>query len=639
MASTKTVPPTRPLPPPPSPLVLPVRSTARTSMPSSTTHDASKLGVPTNPRSYGRASPQSSQVPPVPPLGPPPSLPLPDLPPFPSPVIQQVSNPRIRTIEAPPRRPSLPRRVSEHATSEISPASPTTSIRSTAESAVSTHVARRVASSASLGRRPPRPLSTASLWSVTSANSHLSAANEALGQSMAELDRDADAMGILLPPRSSRAEGSSRSYLSRSLGSSSGKRRGSSQRPSLPSSNSTPVVPSLHGEPQSTQPSLRQSNSTPLLTGTLRKVSLRSLYPPPDSSSLPSPNEEEECEPGHDSHVMLPTTPHPFERSHTSIASSSRVSTTSSNSSRAPLSPARLSLARSSVSSGSGGGSISGGSVSYQSAASTSSATTDQARGRSRLIQKAGRVAAAEARAAEEGRVSPNVADMLEATPRPARKKSNSSLAGSSATSRPSQSNDRPRSKSRPRYSNGNDTHSLKPSRGSASNGRMHLSSTIMSTLSDPVSLPPAPPSSFVRSRHQLSEIARRATEDIAAMTVVSPTESTGEDVWMTADCGEGVGSGSGSESESSIDLHTPLPSVPISSRTSCTIEFFRGMTDKSSCVMECCLPHPQLCVPCQQRVIPQAWKGATGRALAYGLVIKHPTLKYANGDIAMGSS
>lgn len=569
MASTKTDPPTRPLPPPPSPPVLPLRSqsTARTSTLSPNVQDASKLGVPASARPSGRASPQFSQVLSVPPLGPPPSLPLPDLPPFPSPVVQQVSNTRVRTIDAPPLRPSLPRRVSDHAVSEFSPASPTTSIRSGAESAVSTHVARRVASSASLGRRPPRPLSTASLWSVASANSHLSAASEALGQSMAELDRDADAMGILLTPGSSRAEGSSRSYLSRSLGSSSAKRRGPPQRPSLPSSNSTPAVPSLNSEPPSAQPSLRQSSSTPLLSSTLRKVSLRSLYPPPDSTGLPSPNEEEERD---DSYAMLPPTPHPtphpFGRSHTSIARSSQVSTTS-NSSRAPSSPARLSLASSSMSSRSSGGSISGGSVSYQSAASTSNATLDQMRGRSRLIQKAGRVAAAQARAAEEGRVSPDVVDMLEATPRPARKKSSSSsLAASTTTSQPTKSKDRTRSKSRPRYCSGDGAPSLKPVRGPASNGHMHLSSSIMSTLSNPVSIPLAPPpSSFVRSRHQLSEIARRATEDIAAVTVVSPTESTGEDVWMTADCGEGVESGG--ESESSIDLHTPLPSVPISSR------------------------------------------------------------------------
>jgi len=556
MASIKTAPPSRPLPPPPSPLVLPVHSqpTIRASMPVSNTRDASRLGVPTNPRVSGRASPQPSQALSVPPLGPPPSLPLPDLPPFPSPVIHQGSNTRVRTIDATPLRPSLPKRVSEHIISEFSPASPTRSIRSNAESVVHAHVARRVASSASLGKRSARPLSTASVWSVASVNSHLSAANEALGQSMAELDRDADAMGILLSSSSSRADGSSRSSHSshsRSLGSSSGKRRGSSQRPSLPSSNSAPVILSLNGEPPSTQPPLKQSNPTLLLTGSLRKVSLRSLYPPPDSAGLPSPNEEEEREPSHNNcNVPTSTTrPHPPEHSHISIARGS------------VLLPTRLSSTRSSVSSGSGNGSISGGSVSYCSAASSSSATTGQVRGRSRLGRKAGRVAAAEARAAEEGRESPDVVDMLEATPRPARKKSSGSLAGSVVTSRPPQSKERPRSKSRPRNSNGsgNDAAGLKLLRGSASNGCMNTTSSIMSTLSDPVPLPPAhPPSSFIRSRHQLSEITRRATEDTAAMTVVSPTESTGDDVWMTADCGEGVGSGS--ESESSIDLHTPLP-------------------------------------------------------------------------------
>ena len=565
MASTKTAPPSRPLPPPPSPLMSPGRSriTTRTSASSSNTHDASKLGVPVNPRASGRVPSQSSQAQSVPPLGPPPSLPLPDLPPFPSPVVQQAVNTPVRVVDATPLRPSFPRRISEHTI----PASPTRNMRFGAESAVLTpHVARRTVSSASLGKRPSRPLSTASVWSVASANSHISAASEALGQSMAELDRDADAMGILLSSTSLRPDGSARPSLSRSLGSSSVKRHGSSQRPSLPSTHSAPVVLSLKGEPPSPHP-LRQSSSTPLLTGT-RKVSLRSLYPPPDSAGLPSPNEEEEREPGHDDYDIPATNPHTrshtFQHGHISTARGSA------------LSHARLSLASSSASSASGSGSISGTSLSYQSAGSTSSATTGQVRGRSRLVQKAGRVAAAEARAVEEGRTSPDVVDMLEATPRPARKKSNGSLTGSAATSRPSQSKERPRSKSRVRDSNGsaNDTIGLRPLRGSAGNARSHISSSILSTLSDPVPLPHAPPpSSFVRSRHQLSEITRRATEDIAAMTVVSPTESsTGDDAWMTADCGEGIGSGS--ESESSIDLHTPLPSV-----SKCTLHRVTALT------------------------------------------------------------
>lgn len=89
-----------------------------------------------------------------------------------------------------------------------------------------------------------------------------------------------------------------------------------------------------------------------------------------------------------------------------------------------------------------------------------------------------------------------------------------------------------------------------------------------MTTLSGPVRVPPVPPpSSFLRNRTQLS---RRANEEAAAITVVSPTESQGDDVWMTPDSGgeqeaELELMGMGSDSESSIDLHTPLPCVAFS--------------------------------------------------------------------------
>lgn len=597
MASTKPAPPNRPLPPPPTAAVpshhgLAPPLSLSTTMGATILRDSSKLGVPAPvPRSSGRASPQPSPSSSIPPLGPPPSLPLPELPPFPSPITPQVSKARIRSIDAPPvARSSLARRVSEGVLSESSPTSPTASIRSSAESATLTpHVSRRVASSSSLGRRPPRPLSSASVWSVASANSHLSAASEALGQSMAELDREADAMGILLPPPSPRPDSSStRSHLSRSLGSSSGKRHRSSQRLTLASSQTHPLfLPSPTGShppsiplpsPPLSQPPLRPSSSTPLLASTLRKVSLRSLYPPPLSPGLPSPNEDDESEPSHEqspANTVAAQQPTQQQRQHqlsryripngvgTRSTRSSTASSLGGNST--PLPSARFSLASSSTSSGSG----SAGSQSFHSAASSGSdglASHQMAtRGRSSQAHKFGSVAAAAAaRAAQEGRTSPDVADMLEATPKPIKKISSGNLeaaarASASTGNLRSQSRERARSKSRVRGDSRNEdmnvSVNLKPLRGSTS-----MPAGLLTTLSEPVPVPPPlpPPSSFSRSRYQLSEIARRATEEVAAMTIVSPTESTGDDAWMTPDSGEGVDSGS--ETESSIDLHTPLP-------------------------------------------------------------------------------
>lgn len=586
MANSKPAPPSRPLPPPPAlsaVLELDPLPSPPPRVSTSFEQDSSRLGVPTRTlsRSSGRTSPQLSSSSSGPPLGPPPSLPLPDLPPFPSTINPQILNARIRSIDAPSGlRPSLARRVSEGV---LVPSSPTASIRSNVESSASLtpHVSRRVASSASLGRRPPRPLSSASVWSVASANSHISAASEALGQSMAELDREADAMGILLPPPSPRPDSvSSRSHLSRSLGSSSGKRHRSSHRPSLLPSQSYPLVSSSGDASSINLPSpplpspplthpLRTSSSAPLLASTLRKVSLRSLYPPPLSADLPSPNEDDETEAGAISTInpslVQQQQSQPYRPRMISSATRSTDSAPSSwASGSSPLTSTRLSLASSG----------SGGSQSFHSAASTGSAdgSSQQTarRGRSRQTRKAGPVAAAEAHAALDGRTSPDVTDILKTTPRPIRKKSSGSLGAATSGSksrsssaagysRESRSRDRERTRSNSHDDEGLGAVSLKPLRGSAS-----MPAGLLATLSEPVPVPPPLPSisSFGRSRHQLSEIARRATEELATMTVVSPTESIGEDAWMTPDSGDGIASGT--ESESSIDLHTPLPYVTL---------------------------------------------------------------------------
>ncbi|KAF8300476.1 hypothetical protein DL93DRAFT_2090957 [Clavulina sp. PMI_390] len=400
MAATKPVVPSRPLPaPPPSPisassppLSLPSLSII-THPPAPSISDAPSTSTTRRPpppllsplsgsssmsrRSSIADTPRSStssMAPPSTPLGPPPSLPLPDLPPFPSPIDPKIAlslanvsrGGGIRSID--PSRPSLSRRVSEGLVSLSSiPPSPTTSVRSKADSFSHTNpgnnatLPRRLPSSASLsvsgstGRhrsgRAPRPISTASAWSVASANSqmsYISAASEALGQSMAELDREAEEMGILLPSSSSGyasasgGSGSERERLSKSLGPSSGRssRRSSRShhnhhahaRPSMPPTSYSSSYLQQQQQPSSVPPlsappaisespyhqqhlpqppplsptssasssahphSLRSTASAPLLATTLRKVSLRSLYPPTPTGAadLPSPREDDE---------------------------------------------------------------------------------------------------------------------------------------------------------------------------------------------------------------------------------------------------------------------------------------------------------------------------------------------------------
>ncbi|KAF8300475.1 hypothetical protein DL93DRAFT_549447 [Clavulina sp. PMI_390] len=262
---------------------------------------------------------------------------------------------------------------------------------------------------------------------------------------------------------------------------------------------------------------------------------------------------------------------------------------------------------------------------------------------------------AALAHAALSGRTSPDVNDLLKSTPRPGKKKSNASLrtavTGSSASASASVRSGRGHSVSRStsrasaqRRASGTGSeadgdatvpssvagakkkkkHSLRGS-ASAPNALSSGPSTSASAVPPVPSLPSAyPHSSSLTStststphhqpsvasssaRHQLSETTRRATQgmkmDLSSTPsipadLVSPTESTGDDAWMTpasssdyedededghawtrrrlsdldvdpngdeakaGGLGEDDGEGSGSD-ESSIDLKTPLPCVP----------------------------------------------------------------------------
>lgn len=212
-------------------------------------------------------------------LGPPPAAPLPELPPFPSPIAPGA----ITTLL---RGPTSERRSSQrvHVGNDSSGRSPTSPLQYTPVSDASADAfapSIRPPSSAhsisSLSRASKsRPISVASF------SSHISAASEALGQSILDLDREADALGILTS--------SSRTGSSRSISKRQGSKRSTTRTPnSITPSQSMPNMTS------------GGSGSRVGHSSGLRKSSVRMLKPLPN---LPSPQEKEESEYPFNNHAV-----------------------------------------------------------------------------------------------------------------------------------------------------------------------------------------------------------------------------------------------------------------------------------------------------------------------------------------------